>query len=140
MKKYDVDENLPHSLAMEYGAVEKDDRLAMYEDHVKLLEAEKKTTTIRFRRGLIRCPAPGDLPLFETRPSDKSYEKLIGKIRIDSIVVKRFIELESADAERDGFSSKEELKEKLKEIYGSIKGHEFVSIYNIESFHLDRGG
>ncbi len=55
-----------------------------------------------------------------------------GEARITRVVVKRVSELDDLDAIMDGFTSKEELLDELKRIYGSIDEDEFVTVIHFE--------
>ncbi len=78
----------------------------------KILEGSKRAT--------IRLSKP------KLSPGDEAYlhsgGKIRGIIRILSIKKKLFEELDEEDAKREGFSSLEELRKELQEIYGDLRG------------------
>lgn len=53
-----------------------------------------------------------------------------GEVRITKLVLKRFDMLDNDDAVRDGFKDKEQLLVVLKDIYGTIEGSEWITIYH----------
>ncbi len=59
------------------------------------------------------------------------------RARVEKVVVKRVSELTDEDARRDGFSSKDELIQALRKIYGDIRDSDFVTIVHfvvVESY------
>jgi len=87
-----------------------------------ILEGKKKST---IRKG-IKIYKKGEK--VELSAERKSF----GKARITKTVVKRVSELNNSDAIVDGLTSKEELLEELKRIYGDIGEDEFVTVIHFE--------
>jgi len=58
--------------------------------------------------------------------------KVMGEARISSLRFTRLSDLTDADAQRDGFSSREELLSALREIYPDIKQDEWVTVISLE--------
>jgi len=140
MKEYGISGNLAERLKADFGRETRPhERLKLYAEYVEWLKSGRKTTTIRIESGKLRYPASETLQLVETVPADKSYEKPIGSVTFEKIVIKRFGDLDDGDAKRDGFSSKEELRSALQEIFGAIPEDELVSIYHIKSAKFDGG-
>ncbi len=94
---------------------------------VDMILEGKKRSTIRkgikiYKRGVV----------VELTAEGKSF----GKARITKVVVKRVSELSDSDAIRDGFTSKEELLDELKRIYGGIDEDEFITVIHFEFVDL----
>jgi ERCC4-type nuclease len=119
--------------------LEPDRRMRMFDRYIHLLRDGKKSTTVRYRKDKIRYPALRTLPLVETNPdkdmAGESDANQVGWVDIARVTVKRFSELDSNDAKRDGFLEAHDLKDSLRKIYGEIADEEIVSIYYISSFH-----
>jgi len=144
MKEYDLvvpAKELKENIRRDFpdAKPEEDVRLRIYADYVKLLKEGRKTTTVRFGEGKIRYPVAAELPLVETKPDDKNYEKRIGSVLLEKMTIKLFGELDDNDAMRDGFSRRDELVEALQKIYGKIAGNEPVTIYHIKLFKPNKG-
>lgn len=111
-------------------------------EYVKWLLEGKKCTTIRYRPNAIDVPAALELPLIESSNRDNSHTqhhsasyRQVAAVGITGIVIKPFATLDDHDARRDGFSTKDELKEALQRlyspVYGPVDGDQYVSIYRI---------
>ena len=94
------------------------------------LMAGKKLTTIRWRSGAADLPGEWILPLRIT-PSSGHIDPQRGLCRIRGLTLKRYCELDEADAHRDGFDDFEALRLALETIYGRIPRTGIVTIYEI---------
>ena len=109
------------------------DRFQLYSDFVTWLKIGRKTTTIRFKRGGIDFPLKPIMPLLATDSfKADAFEIPIGDVAITQFVVKKFKDLNDADAQKDGFKNLTELKTVLGQIYQGVSDDDFVSIYKIE--------
>ena len=100
-----------------------------------------KSTTVRYRPNAIDVPTTLELPLIESSRNDNDDTPCsvdnhqIGTVMIANLVIKPFATLDDEDALRDGFSTQEELREALQElytpIYGPIDDNQYISIYTI---------
>jgi hypothetical protein len=121
-------------------AVKKHHSLDLMVDTELLLNTEfvdklmkTKTSTVRYRKGLVRIPASHKMPLYESNtPGQKG--NLLGTLTLSHITIKTFAELTDKDGRNDGFANALELQQCLEKIYGHIENSENVSIYHIEKF------
>uniref|UniRef100_A0A7J3X6D7 ASCH domain-containing protein n=1 Tax=Thermofilum pendens TaxID=2269 RepID=A0A7J3X6D7_THEPE len=90
--------------------------------YVEALLRGSKVTTIR--RGIV-TPT-------QDRVFLEADGKVLGEARISSLRFTRLGDLTDADAQRDGFSSKEELLSALREIYPDIKQDDWVTVISLE--------
>lgn len=90
--------------------------------YIEALLRGSKATTIR--RGIV-TPARDRVFL-------EAGSKVVGEARISSLRFTRLRDLTDADAQRDGFSSREELLSALREIYPDIKQDEWVTVISLE--------
>ncbi len=104
----------------------------LYSEYVQWLERGSKTTTVRYRRGAIDCPQRYQLSLYATKNHGTHGRRPAGQILLQKMIIKRFGELTTEDAIKDGFSSVTEFIQALQDIYGAIKPSEFVTIYTIK--------
>lgn len=107
--------------------------LPLYKDFLDRLRRGRKRSTIRYRKGAIELPSFKRLPLYETQDygvGDRS--KPTAVVEISSIRYQIFGELTEQDAVTDGFSSLQEMRRELTEIYKDLKDNEWVTIYSIE--------
>jgi uncharacterized protein YqfB (UPF0267 family) len=108
-------------------------KFLLFAEFVDWLIIGRKTTTIRFSNKAIDIPANNILPLIPTIDfSSKIKEKSIGYVAISKFIIKKYKDLNESDAKNDGFSTLDELKKVLKEIYKKIKDDEYVTIYTIK--------
>ncbi len=128
MKEYLVQQNLEEKVLEDFkGAkIKIDSALLLYDKFVLLVQEGKKKATVRYVKDMIRIPESNILPLYETKPEDKDYKKLIGQISIDKLIIKKIEELTEQDGINDGFSGKDELIRVIKNIYGDISLSELV--------------
>uniref|UniRef100_A0A7J2TLS3 ASCH domain-containing protein n=1 Tax=Archaeoglobus fulgidus TaxID=2234 RepID=A0A7J2TLS3_ARCFL len=87
-----------------------------------ILSGAKKTT---IRRGIRSYPVGKAVELTVDN-------KTFALAKIKKVVVKRVSELSDEDAKSDGFSSREELLNALKRIYGDVNDSEFVTVVHFE--------
>lgn len=109
------------------------EKIQLYSEYVDWLRNGRKTTTIRFKRNGIEYPLQRKMFLSSTdsfKPG--AFETPVGCVTISHFTVKRFKDLSSDDAVRDGFNNLNELRAVLKEIYKGISAEDFVSIYTIK--------
>ena len=108
------------------------DRFLLQSEFFSWMLQGRKSTTIRYRSRGIEYPVACELPIFVTE--DFSRVPRGGKEGVglvEGLEVKKFGELNDDDAVRDGFDSKAELLQILREIYGNISDEELVVIYSI---------
>ncbi|MEM4472670.1 MAG: ASCH domain-containing protein [Archaeoglobaceae archaeon] len=99
------------------------DRINFDAEFIPLILTGEKRTTIR--KGIRSYPVGKVVELtVENKP--------FAMAKVKKVVVKRVSELSDEDARSDGFSSKEELLNALKRIYGEILDSEFVTIVHFE--------
>lgn len=108
----------------------KNTSIKMFSEYVELLKEGKKKTTIRYKKDCIRYPE-SILYIYITNSKTREITDLWGPVLVGAVIVKRIDELTEYDAKRDGFSSLEELKTELSNIYGYIRNDELVSIYEL---------
>jgi carbamoyltransferase len=108
-------------------------RFLLFDKYIQWVKEGKKKTTIRYRRDSIDYPADISLPVLETDDFSRQYVKMVGRAIIQRIEIKQFGQLSEKNAYNDGFSSLNELKNTLQEIYGKIGARDFVTIY---TFHF----
>lgn len=92
----------------------------------------RKTTTIRYTKNTVECPASSELPVFQVSEHSAGEHCFAGHVRVLRVDYKPFGTLDEQDARRDGFSSACELKTVLQTYYGKIEDKEIVSIFAIE--------
>ena len=114
--------------------------LPLYGQYLDWLREGRKVTTIRFREGVVEIPSSDVLPLFKTddfgprsSPSPTDY------VRIGAIRYQRFGDLTQLDAQRDGFESREHMRQALREIYPALADDSWVTIYDISLGHKGNG-
>ena len=117
--------------------------LPLYKDFLERLRKGKKRSTIRYRKGAVEIPSFTLLPLYETLDygvGDRSQPTAV--VKITDIRYQIFGELTERDAITDGFSSLEEMRRELTEIYKDLQDDEWVTIYSIEltEDYLDGSG
>lgn len=106
--------------------------LPLYGQYLDWLRAGRKFTTIRFREGVVEIPCSDVLPLFKTEdfgPGDRTSPT--DHVRIGAIRYQRFEDLTHRDAVRDGFESREHMRQDLHRIYPSLTDNSWVTIYDI---------
>ncbi len=86
-----------------------------------LLEGRKKATV---RLGIVR-PRYNELLVH-------AGGKPVAKVRVTSVEVKKVRDLTDEDARRDGFSSRIELVEELRRVYGDVGEDDYVTILGLE--------
>jgi Carbamoyltransferase C-terminus/ASCH domain len=108
--------------------------LTLFNEYVKLLKDGRKVTTIRYRFKALHHPDDLILALEDTGISGaKDGEaEYTCKVKVTQYMVKPFGWLNTEDAKKDGFTSEEQLKIALQQIYGPIQPVEYVSIYTVE--------
>jgi carbamoyltransferase len=107
--------------------------LPLYKDFLDRLRRGKKHSTIRYRKGAVELPSFNRLPLYETPDygvGDRT--KPTAVVEISDIRYQIFGELTERDAVTDGFSSLQEMRHELTEIYKDLQDDEWVTIYSIE--------
>jgi carbamoyltransferase len=107
--------------------------LPLYRGFLDRLRKGRKRSTIRYRKGAVELPSFNRLPLYETPDygvGDRS--KPTAVVKITGIRYQIFGELTERDAVTDGFSSLEEMRRELTEIYKDLLDDEWVTIYSIE--------
>lgn len=110
------------------------ERFQLYFEYVDWLKIGRKTTTIRYKKNSIDYPVALIMPLYSTESfKQEAEENYAGHVRITHFSIKKFKNLNTTDAIRDGFNSVDELKKILKEIYQEISDEDPVSIYSISS-------
>jgi hypothetical protein len=107
--------------------------LPLYKDFLDRIRKGRKRSTIRYRKGAVELPNFNRLPLYETPDygvGDR--RKPTAVVEITGIRYQIFGELTERDAVTDGFSSLEEMRRELTEIYKELQDDEWVTIYSIE--------
>src|SRR5690242_6924541 len=94
------------------------DQLGFLEEFFNLIVSGKKTTTIRFKKGMVDYPAKEIIPVTITNNNSINLNKEVGSAKIVNLRVVPFGDLDEKDALNDGFSSLAELKGALSKIYG----------------------
>ena len=108
------------------------ERFLLDQEYYSWIRERRKVTTIRFRRGSLEYPVTPNMPLYVTRDfsgSTKSDPET--SLHVEKLKVKRFGDLNTEDALRDGFASVDELRAVLRAIYGTIFPEERVTIYHV---------
>jgi hypothetical protein len=148
-KEYDVNgtsiTDLHHRIRADFRgyALSKRSKFRLVSEYVTWLRNGTKCTTVRYRPEAIDVPTAAELPLIASSGDDENGTSVcgeshcIGTVRITQIVIKTFGELSDRDACRDGFVSKQELREALQRLYSPIYAHciqddECISVYSIE--------
>jgi carbamoyltransferase len=106
--------------------------LPLYEEYLEWLRRGRKVTTIRFRKGAVEVPYNARLPLFKTEdfgPGDRSEPTEF--VEVSALRYHRFGELTQEHATRDGFSSRDSMREALTKIYEDLADGDWVTVYDI---------
>ncbi|NKC16055.1 MAG: ASCH domain-containing protein [Gammaproteobacteria bacterium] len=109
------------------------DRFLLYAQYYEWVKSGAKTTTIRYRKGVVDYPISTSLPLFITNDFSRTPRgEPEARLRVREYDVKEYGSLGDEDARHDGFESLNELLGALQEIYGVISPEELVTIYTVE--------
>jgi hypothetical protein len=108
--------------------------LSLSREFLGWMEANRKKTTIRYKKGAVEYPLAETLPMYMT----SRYEAVnvestpcLGVANIATVTYKAFGDLNETDSQRDGFYTLTHLRSALSEIYGTIGDEEIVTIYDI---------
>jgi hypothetical protein len=109
-------------------------------EFIEWVRSGRKTTTVRYVKGGVDAPGALRLDVIPTKDFEKNYDD--ERVAVDTydilrVCVKLFGDLDDVDGRRDGFTSGEELKSVLRQIYGPITDSELVTIYHIRPVHLE---
>ena len=96
--------------------------IMMRGEYARLLLSGKKRATIRLGKVI---PKYNEVVIH-------SWGRPIAKAKITKVIYKKVRELTDEDARKDGFSSKEELMNELRNVYGSVKPDDLVTIIELE--------
>jgi hypothetical protein len=98
----------------------------------RILRFKRKYAEALLRGGKVTTIRRGIITPTRDRVFLEAEGKVVGEARISSLRFTRLSDLTDADAQRDGFSSKEELLSALREIYPDIKQDEWVTVISLE--------
>jgi hypothetical protein len=98
----------------------------------RILRFKRKYVEALLRGGKVTTIRRGIVTPTRDRVFLEAEGKVVGEARISSLRFTRLSDLTDADAQRDGFSSKEELLSALREIYPDIKQDEWVTVISLE--------
>lgn len=108
--------------------------LPLFEGFLSWLRDGRKATTIRFRRGAVELVGSTRIPIFETTDfSVEDRSKRAGYVNVSAARYRRFHDLSSDDAKRDGFEGIEEMRRSLKQIYAGIADEDWITVYDIQA-------
>ena len=96
--------------------------IMMRGEYTRLLLSGKKRATIRLGKVI---PKYDEVIIH-------SWGRPIAKAKITKVIYKKVRELTVEDAKKDGFSSKEELMNELRNVYGNVKPDDLVTIIELE--------
>jgi len=107
--------------------------LPLYKEYIRLVDADKKQTTTRFRKYSVEVPADTLLPLVQTDDFGKAKTDEVARwARITGITYKRFGEITESDARRDGFESVSAMRDRFtRDIYPGLGDEDWVTIYSM---------
>lgn len=103
-----------------------DESLTLPSSYLSLIRDGKKTTTIKFGKGVLRLPQMS-LPVVS-----KETQQRVGTAHYDKIIVKARSELTEADARADGFASLKDFDGALTERYGDVPSQALVAIHHFK--------
>lgn len=110
-----------------------DHQLKIAERFVSWMKEGKKKTLFRFEKNKIAIPEQASLPLYDSA-SDPPL--LLGSVRLTGFIVKPFRMLNEEDAQNQGFNSKLEFIQMMKNLYEKhgMNDDSLVTIYHVESY------
>ncbi|MEK6902850.1 MAG: hypothetical protein AABX02_04670 [archaeon] len=110
-----------------------DYQLKVAEKFVGWMKEGKKKTLFRFEVNKIAIPEQPSLPLFD---SGSDPPLLLGSVRLTGFIVKPFRMVNEEDAENQGFNSKLEFIQMMKNLYEKqgMNDDSLVTIYHVEAY------
>jgi len=96
--------------------------IMMRGEYARLLLSGRKRATIRLGKVI---PKYDEVIIH-------SWGRPIAKAKITKVIYKKVRDLTDEDAKKDGFSSKEELMNELRNVYGNVKPDDLVTIIELE--------
>jgi hypothetical protein len=102
---------------------------------VEQISCGEKTTTIRYQANSVEYPSAEILPLVSNNSDRTQSASGAVHVRVVGVCYKAFSQLDTADAQRDGFISLAELREALHRYYGALRATDIVSIFSIAPDH-----
>lgn len=110
-----------------------DNQLKIAEKFVAWMKEGKKKTLFRFEQNKIAIPEQPSLPLFD---SGSDPPLLLGSVRLTGFIVKPFRMLNEEDAQNQGFNSKLEFIQMMKNLYEKhgMNDDSLVTIYHVETY------
>ncbi len=110
-----------------------DYQLKVAEKFVAWMKEGKKKTLFRFESNKIAIPEQPSLPLFD---SGSDPPLLLGNVRLTGFIVKPFRMVNEEDAQNQGFNSKLEFIQMMKNLYEKqgMNDDSLITIYHVEHY------